>query len=220
MYAIVGDSKKMKPLILSFPKSGLNMLSILLEHYTNRKTPDTNSKKDGTSKYNYGATNLDLAFTRSHNISKFGITPSYLQYDTTNISKLVLILRDYKYAYLVGDVKNKVFGMNLNDYIDNIKFYSKCNLPKMVIYYEDLILSIKPHLELYEFLGLPHTYSGELWQDVNKYATDVFLKNKPDYTKVNNTPSTYDSNLMQNSLDMLKSNLNRDELGLLNRYIE
>lgn len=209
----------MKPLILSFPKSGLNLVRILTEKYTQYKTPDDGSRDFGTAKYNYGAKKKDFAFVRSHNINKFGFCPAFLEYKQKDISKLILILRDYHYAYYLGNIENSVFGISFEDYILNIKYFCNSKLPKKVFYYEDLISSIDPHLEIFNFLELEHTYNEEPWESVNKWATEKFLDIKRDYKKVNNSPKTYSDKIKTESLKSLKNNLTSEEIKLLGRYI-
>lgn len=207
----IDEKPETRRLLLAYPKSGTNMLRICTERLTGFKTP-------GNVTYDADNSSSLMAFARSHNVRKAEILPK--NYSENNIDGLVLLLRDPKYAYLVGDIKNQVFGWKLEQYIDNIKYYSNFKKEKIVIYYEDLAISEKSYNKFLNFCFPMSDYQVNDFEEMNRYIKSEFLRKKPTLSgKTNNSPKTYSEELSNIVKLRLQEELTEEEIFLVERYL-
>ena len=198
-----------KTLVLSFPRSGMNMFRIFTEFYTDCETPGT--KKIPTKK-NTTLERKPLAFIRSHNLKKFPTIPSGISHN-----KMILILRDCKYAFHTSKLGN-VFGCTFEDFILNLKDYHNFDGSKMVLYYEEMLLSASPFYAAWDFLEIPYRPIDD-FDYAMETSKNIYLKMKGT-RKVNNAPSRYPKNISQESTAILQNHLSGGELEILSRYFD
>jgi hypothetical protein len=207
-----------KTLLISVERSGLAMFRIFTEKFTGYRTPDGGYKSlkgggkmttaqsiHGQPHYDYGATKPQLAFARSHNIQRHGIIPFDYPYD-----HMILLLRDYKYAFYRG-YQDKL--------LDNIIVFDTFKGKKMVMYYEDLIKECSSYYRAWEFMGLKYTEIDD-FADAQAYARKLFLKRKRNsgYKSIGHAPGTYARELLLKASVEIEDKLTEKQKSYLERY--
>jgi hypothetical protein len=147
-------------LVLSFERSGLNWFMHCVEVLTGYPTP---SGKFHPERY---VTNR-LAFLRCHKIFKLNspgeLARNNIWPDNNNgcWKRVLLILRDYKDSYNRSGVPLQFRG-----YAHNIMYFEQLTIPKLVVYYDDIINSLTMVGHALKFLRLPclqHRLKGFVW---------------------------------------------------------
>ncbi len=160
---IDGSSRYELPLLASYPRSGTNWLRYFIETITNRPTPGQTRVVGGTN----------FVVDRAHRAY-----PVLHKYE-----RVILILRDYKECLLrhkkdhwlatqdvgsfLGELKNRhpCFW-----YIENIKAFERFEKAKILIYYEDLIISPETEFRrLGIFLDFPDLAVSEFVSNLNEH---------------------------------------------------
>ncbi|MGK7899369.1 MAG: sulfotransferase domain-containing protein [Xenococcus sp. (in: cyanobacteria)] len=137
-----------KPIVISYSRSGMNWLRYSMEFLTNRPTPGhLRLIEEG-----------DFLFDRAHK--------GYVSIH--RYQKVIMLLRDYKECLLrqlplEWEKNNSVIDF-LNDkssiqppywYINNLQAYHNFQGPKILVYYEDLVVNpVQEFEKIIEFLGL------------------------------------------------------------------
>ena len=140
-------------LVLSFERSGLNWFMYCVEMLTGHPTP---SDRPHTERY----TNNHLAFLRCHKIWKpnnpgeIAWQNVWPDYNNRQWKRVLFILRDYKDSYNRGGVPLQFRG-----YAHNIMYFDQLTMPKLLVYYDDIVNSLAMVGHAIKFLHL--TYLGQ-----------------------------------------------------------
>lgn len=141
------------PIIISYPRTGLNWVRYCLEYFSGRRTPGiTKLIGDG-----------DPIVYRTHDVlNRSGRrseawTPFYDADGQPRFNKAILIIRDYKASY-VREARRRLSRME--SYMDNIAAFDRFEGDKLLVYYEDLILDMAEMSRILSFAGILHDLSG------------------------------------------------------------
>lgn len=150
--------------VVSAPRSGLNWLRFLMEHYLGVKTPG----KDVLIKADTG---LEPVFRRAHNARK-GAKPDKskpLLDQTKPEDKVLILLRDPLETFVrAADRSFKEY----RGFIENIRYFSDCAATqKRAAYYEDMTAKPAAMLQTLEFLGVA-PLPGRSLPSVEQLAAD------------------------------------------------
>ena len=139
-----------KNYVISFPSSGNHLTRFFIELLTERPTSGTSNPKDielykntysETIPFNIKEGNTDYIFYKHH---------SPIKYDILN--KLIFIIRNPK-EILVKNSHYKYNEKYYDQYFQLIDFYNNYSGPKIMFYYEDILLNKENFIRnLYSFV--------------------------------------------------------------------
>ncbi len=141
-------NKPIENWLISYPKSGSNLLRYVIEYLTERPTEGANSKL-------FPNKNSPLILRRSHNLNSTSIGKD---------DKLVILVRDYKeLSFRKNGMWSNIERISsfYNMYFD---FYNSFEGDKKIIYYEDIISNFDFVEELVKHYELP------LVQDLKEFV--------------------------------------------------
>jgi hypothetical protein len=139
--------------LLSYPRSGNSWLRYCIEVLTKKRTAG----------YLAGGRSIETSILKSNAKKPIFLTKRHRPQDCTNITKkdsLILLVRNYKEVVIRHKGKSKSImdeGSSLQNvdtavsYLKLLRFYHCFKGPKLIVYYEDLIL--RPFLALEEVLN-------------------------------------------------------------------
>ena len=112
-----------KPLVLSYPRSGMNWLRHSVETLTGLKTP-------GAIHHDIAGYNAPWAFSRAHDAAHLSDYSPDAEYN-----RMLILLRDPSVSYM----RRLTVAYRFEAYIENIKIFDSFSGDKLVAYYDDII---------------------------------------------------------------------------------
>lgn len=144
-----------KTIVISSPRSGLNLIRWIMETLTGQPTP-------GCARLIENKKNTKYLFHRTHNAkakNKSSASCNKIFYDNRNrplYSKCILLIRNPLELYGRYKITHKSIIIRLmNHYVNNLIAFEKFKSRKILIYYEDLIINTKKEIKkIIKFLNL------------------------------------------------------------------
>ena len=158
---------EIRTLLLSYPRSGNTWLRYCVETLTDKKTtyvliPPYDTKKGLEELVGMGMSPMDKDSLVESRESQVILEKSHVWRESLdniftkeNKSKLILMIRDYKESIPRHTNYNKsIYLEESQKFNNNLDVFDKTDLDKLIIYYEDLIISPKETLsEVLRFLN-------------------------------------------------------------------
>ena len=159
------------PLVLSYPRSGMNWLRHCVERMSGRNTPGPNLGLVESEEY---------AFCRLHNIRR-GQRKASPRGASWN--RVCLILRDYRESYVRTPLLQRrrfttCKNWNYTSYAHNILYFEQYTGPKLLIRYEDHVGAFTESIRFLFWADIPHTvltdddYAAEVRHSKQYYSNE------------------------------------------------
>jgi len=161
-----------RPLLCSYPRSGLNWLCNAFERVTG-------CRSDGHVRVVRGK--MPQAFYRQH-AALHPEAQYYLRIGLLN--SVLLLIRDPAISFTRRTSCNHPFKV----YTQNIKFFDRCRLPKKLVYYEEL-LTKQGIYDIVAWMGYPCIPFKNFEQAKIDSKVDYCRNKHPDYPRIPPTPA-------------------------------
>ncbi|MFY0687803.1 MAG: hypothetical protein JXQ90_11590 [Cyclobacteriaceae bacterium] len=201
-----GHNRYDLPLLMSFPRSGLNLIRYFLETVSGQPTPGQIRNVKGTNFI------IDRAHYGFERINRY--------------SKAILLIRNYKeclirehsietirsYDILDRFLADDSINFSASTYGRNIRAFDEFDKPKLLLYYEDLITNKAENLRsISDFLELSKSKTEEFIENLEQHSSKAVSL----YKNVNHDSATAGD---ANKLVYHSNLLNKQELQTIDNY--
>jgi len=190
--------KPKNPLVISYPRSGVNWFSRAFETLTGARSP---GQDRGI------VPEQPAAFKRTHSTKAKRLKRVIL---SGGCDSALLLLRDPAWSY----VRRTSCGYPFRAYLQNIHFYHWCPAPKKLVYFEDLFTP-QTLYDIVEWMGFPYTPFKDFKKALAESKAWYHKQKHPNYVRRNPTKKDI-AEARRRCIQSLGKELVREYLG---RYI-
>jgi len=227
--------------ILSFPRSGNHLTRFIVEFLTGRSTRGCidSSVDKPICTWDFNSEDSPLAHVKGENLYK----KSHGLYDfgCNEPEEFIFIVRDIRECVVrhcsgkspeLGKFDVEYYRKQIRQYLELPRIYTCRNIPKIVIYYEDLLEKpLEAIKQIYDFLGNNASEENytKLIENYDQYKDLLAFGNKAQsFGKINSSFKTKyyfeklskeNQEIFNNILNEFITDYNEDEVKLIERYL-